>query len=145
MITSKYLDRFNNIRENNDFYELRDNRILVERVTDGEVKTKSGLILRAEASNQFNSIGSDKPILFIVLDIGEGYANEDGVITRDAMKVNIGDIVILPKLSVKYFSMFMDLDNYVADTIGIARENDIEIRFKQQSGYDTFFSLLNKK
>lgn len=144
-IESKYLNRFNTLREKcgPNIYELRDNRILVERLTETEIKTKTGLILNTNTGNQFNSIGADKPLLFMVLDIGEGYASEDGSITRDAMNIDVGDIIILPKLSVKYFSVFMDMAEYVPDTIGIARENDIELRFKQAAGYSCFFGALN--
>ena len=144
-IESKYLSRFADTFDLKGTYNLKGNRLLVERILDPERTTKSGIILDTgdNTSSQFNTIGSDKPLFFIVLDIGEGYTDDDGNISQKDMDVSIGDIIMLPKLSVKYFSIFGDLVNYVPDTIGIARESDIEIRFSGIEGYEAYFKTLN--
>jgi co-chaperonin GroES (HSP10) len=144
-IDSLYLKRFQNLDDTRSIhFLLKGNLILVEKLPEPEKRTKGGIILPSDNSHrQLNSIGADAPNFCVVLQVGEGYYNDNGVLIEDSMDVKVGDIVLLPKLSIKYFSIFADLEDYKPDTIGIAKETEIQMIFNQVEGYYEYFRQLN--
>ena len=144
MMNSQYLERFKRLKDKN-FHTLKGNLILVEKLPEPEKKTKSGLILAVDdGRKQINGMGADVPHFCVVLDVGEGYTDgESGSLVEGSMGVKVGDIVMVPRLSIKYFSMFADLHNYVPDTIGVTRESEIQITYASPEAYEQYFKELN--
>lgn len=139
---SLYLERFQKLPKMPA--TLRGNLILVEKIPEPEKKTKAGIILPSDNSHrQLNSIGADAPNFCIVLQVGEGYVSDEGTLVPDSMETKPGDIVLLPKLSIKYFSQFADLDDYKPDTIGIAKETEVQMLFRGEGEYLEYFNQLN--
>jgi co-chaperonin GroES (HSP10) len=130
-------------------YELTADYLLVERIPDEELKTKSGLILASVQTNALNTLTADKPQWARVLACGEGYysleedAEGNEVEKTTPLNAKPGDIVLVSKLSVKYFSLFGELDGYEPDSIGLTKESEIQLRFKGEEGYREAFASLN--
>jgi hypothetical protein len=59
------------------------------------------------------------------------------------LNANPGDIVLLASASVKLFSSFPLLGAYETDSIGITRDEDIQIRFKGQEAFERFLIGLD--
>lgn len=145
-ITSKYLERFKALNSKNKPYTLKNNLLMVERLQDPEVKTKSGIIVNPVGSGKttIHNVLSEKPHFCIVLDVGEGYTDAEGQLIPNSMSVKVGDIVLLPSISIKYFSLFGTMKNYSADEIGLVKETEIEMHFKGEEGLSAYFRLVNK-
>jgi len=138
---SAYLERFKNL--NRQGIEIIGDAILVERIKEAEKKTASGIIIGIDVKNQLGTFAQDRPHWVRVLAVGEGYYNDD---TGEPSPLNAqpGDIALVSQVSVKWFSTFGDLNGYQADTIGLTRDSEIQIRFKGEEGYRTTFRSLNE-
>jgi len=82
------------------------------------------------------------PTFVRILAMGPGYVDPDGEFTD--LEVDVGDIVLVGKMSVNWFSVFGSLAYTSQHEIGITRENEIKLRFKGQDAYDTCFNYLNE-
>jgi co-chaperonin GroES (HSP10) len=150
MKESRYLTRFKRLAsEGQDAYVLNGDFILVEAIPEDELKTKSGLIIAtARANTQHGSIAEQKPNWVRVLAVGAGYysqeTDDDGTIVEKTvpLDVEVGDIVLLPRISIHYFSVF-GLEGYEADSIGISKASEIQLRFHGQEGYERAFRCLS--
>ena len=73
-------------------YTLRGDTAIVEELPREEVKTRSGLIT-PERSRSLEGYSSDKPMFVRVLQVGDGYKNDDG----DLVKCDFvaGDILLV--------------------------------------------------
>lgn len=141
MTPSKYLDKFTHLHlQGAHLHEIVGDTLLVEKIIE-EQKTASGLVLAADPRTR-NSLTNDRPHFVRVLAVGMGYYNEE---TGAAVPLEVepGDIILVGSLSVKWFSMF-GITGYEADTIGLSRASEIQLRFKGAHGYDQAFNLLNQ-
>lgn len=143
-----YLPRFNKLKQLDPKpYSLRGNLMLVEKLPEPELKTRGGIVLGGiidNGSKQINGLGADIPQFCRILDIGEGYTDDDGNVIPNSMSVQPGDIVLINRLSIKYFSLFHTFFDYKPDQIGLARDNDIQMHFKGDEGLAKYFETLNK-
>jgi co-chaperonin GroES (HSP10) len=135
---SRYLDYFvNNLATISEQCEVIGNIIIVEKVKFPETKTAGGIIIGVESHRgQLNTLVSDRPAFYRVLHVGAGYFDADG--NDIALNSKPGDIVLLASASVKLFSSFPLLGAYEADSIGITRDEDVQIRFKGQEAFERF-------
>lgn len=142
MKPSKYLEQVQNAAKlvGQDFI-LTGNILLVERVPQDEVKTKSGLILATEGGkNQVNSIGANLPVFVHVLAAGSGYYDEEeGDVPLDTKP---GDILLVGQHSVKWLSVF-PIDNYEPFSVGVTSEAETQMRFRGRDAYGRFSAALN--
>lgn len=140
---SRYLEYFiankDSIREQ---MEVIGNIIVVERIKMPETKTASGIII-AESfpKSQLNTLVADRPMFYRVLHVGEGYIDTDG--NDVPLNARPGDIVLLASASVKLFSSFPMVGSYETDSIGITRDEDVQIRYKGQEAFERFLSGLD--
>jgi hypothetical protein len=152
---SKYLKAFQQTAESQrPDYQLIGDFLLVELIPDDEFKTKSGIILQTDLSkSQTNGIHTDKPTFVRVLMTGEGYFDDsDKMDDEDAsegprtipLESQPGDIALVGRTSIKFFSVFGKLVSYGETQLGLCRESDIQMRFKGQEGFDRFFGALNQ-
>jgi hypothetical protein len=159
---SKYLERFQRLADSlRDQFQLTGDYVIVERIPDSDftksVKREDGteakLIISTDyATRQHNSIAADKPNWLRVLLVGEGYYDtatdsETGETIESTIPLDVvpGDIVMVSQVAVKYFSMFGELEGYEADSIGITKASDIQLRFKGLTSYEQCFNKLNNK
>ena len=139
---SKYLERFGAAMEMATPELIGDN-LLVERISDDEFKTASGIVLVSGSQKQVNGFQADRPVFVRILAVGKGYYDPE---TNESIPLDSrpGDIVLVGQHSVKWFSIFGNLQKYELDTIGLLREETIQLRFKGEAGYNDFFGALNR-
>lgn len=150
MKPSLYLEKFKKLaNEQSDAFTLIGDFILVERIPDEEIKRKSGLIIPDMTKRTaLNTLTGDKPNWVRVLLVGPGYYSQDtdenGNITERTVPLDVkpGDIALVSQVSVRYFSTFA-IDGYEADTIGLTKESEIQLRFHGEDGYNRVFNCLN--
>ncbi|NIO44451.1 MAG: hypothetical protein GTN36_02755 [Candidatus Aenigmarchaeota archaeon] len=130
-----YLEKFKKLPENGELYNLKGNYILVERLDETEVKTSSGIILKASNRPDVMSMSENKPHLCVVLAVGEGYEEDD-------LEVEVGNIIMVPQISIKYFSMLPALQDYVSDTIGLTQSSEAQWIFNDVEAFNKTFELL---
>lgn len=141
-MNSKFLKVFTSLEATgNDFYHLIGDSLLVEEVPEEEVKTESGLILPSGTQKQVDSFDDNRPMYVRVLAVGEGHYDLNG---KDVpLDTEMGDIGIVGKLSVEWFSTFAGLMcNVKGHRIGLMRESALKIRFRGQEGYDQVSRIL---
>lgn len=143
---SVYLKTFDRVRTRKDLFTLKGNFILVEKLPDIEIKSKSGLILNAKLDKmQFNTLQENIPNACVVLEVGEGYVDDEGLPIEGSMSLAPGDVIILPKHAINYFSLFPALIEYMPNTIGLSKEDSAQFVFKGLDKYNDYCALLNKK
>lgn len=151
---SKYLDGFKAVAEQGkDLFKLTGNCMLVEVIKDNEFEKKVttdsgkvvGIIMDAglSAKSQRGGLGADKPTFAKVLLVGEGYDNE-GSTEKLPLESKPGDIILVPEISIKKFSVFGKLVSYGETSIGLVRESEVQMRFNGTEAFEQFFEMLNK-
>lgn len=137
-----YQKQFEGMRDDaGSHYELYGDCLLVEKLKEPE--RKIGSIILASAIGRQDSFGQDRPHFVRVLAIGKGFYNEES--GEDVpVSVAVGDIILVGPISVKYFSMFGEMESYEPDSIGITRETEIQLKFKGEEGYRQVFATLNR-
>jgi co-chaperonin GroES (HSP10) len=141
----KYLERFLALAgAASDTHTIVGDVILVQKIKHSERKTRSGIIIGVETSRrQAGSLSENRAQFVRVLAVGKGYYDED---TKETIPLDVkpGDIALVSELGVKWFSAFGDLDDYEPETVGLARESEIQLRFHGQAGYERAFYVLNQ-
>ncbi len=139
-----YLKAFDTIREKApDAFDLYGDALLVEEIPAEEVKRASGLFVPvAKAVTNVNGIESNRAVFCRVLAVGEGYISDDG--ESVPLNVEIGDVILVGRLSVNWFSVFGSVVATSGAQIGYTRESEIKVRFRGQAGYDATFSILSE-
>lgn len=144
MQKSKYLERFKRAKEAGVFGKdviLTGSFILVEKIPQEEVKTKSGLVLTTSGNtNNVNSISANLPTLVYVLAVGAGHVDEEG--NDVPLDVAPGDILMVGSNSVKWLPV-LEIDGYQPFEIGLSTENETQIKIAGNDGYDRFIAALN--
>jgi co-chaperonin GroES (HSP10) len=144
MQKSKYLERFQKAKEAGVFVKdviLTGSFILVEKIPQEEVKTKSGIVLTASGNNNnVNSISANLPTMVYVLAVGAGHIDEDG--NDVPLDVTPGDILMVGSNSVKWLPV-LEMDGYQPFEIGLSTENETQIKIAGTDGYNRFIAALN--
>lgn len=122
------------------YFELSGNKILIERLELGEVKSAGGIIM-VENTKMHSDLKLHKPLIAIVLAVGKGYFDAtDNSYTP--LEVEPGNIVILNANGASFFSVVPGLANYSANKIGLTTESDIQITFKTLRDYEDYVEAL---
>lgn len=160
MEKSRYLGKFAALdKEAPHSYELIGDYLLVEKIKDEEFakkvvtddgRTVSLTISQSARQRQVDSFESGRPMWLRVLAVGKGYFkevtdDESGKIVEETVPLSTmpGDLVLVSSISVKFFSVFGELEGYEADTIGLTQEGSVQLRFRGEAGYQAAFSVLN--
>lgn len=140
MKPSRYVDRVQAaVTACKDDFLLTGSFLLVEKVPQDEVKTKSGLILATNVHQQ-GSIGANLPCFVHVLAVGAGYDDDGTVIPLDTQP---SDILLVGQYSVKWLPVY-PVDNYEPFSIGVTSEAETQMRFRGYAAYQRFASALNR-
>lgn len=144
MKPSKYVSKVQQaVAACSDSFTLTGSFLLVEKVPQDEVKTKSGLILATATSgrDQQNSIGANLPCFVHVLAVGAGYVDDDGkAVPLDTQPF---DILLVGQYSVKWLPVY-PIDNYEPFSIGVTSEAETQMRFRGYDAYQQFAAALNR-
>lgn len=147
---SKYLEAFKAAaNEAREAYHLIGDNLLVEEIPEEELKTKSGLVIATGDRKMIDGVEANRPVFVRVLAVGEGYYQEDldSFPPKDKvvpLDVQVGDIILVGKLSVAWFSAFGNVVTSKGCRIGRCRESDIAQRFNGEEGYAKYFNTLNQ-
>lgn len=140
---SKFVKVFKDLPESlRNSYELKRNFILVEKLNT-EAKTKSGIII-STAQDQFGAVKDDLPDWARVLEVGEGYDDAEGNPDSTLLEVQPGNIVLIPKLSINYFSYFGSASgDSKANSVGISTSDSAQMVFKDEESFNEFFKFVD--
>lgn len=137
---TKYLEKF---KDATKYFTLAGNRILVERMDAAEVKTRGGLII-AESPKINSELKSHKPLVCMVLAVGEGYTDpeaDSGFIPTD---VQPGNVVVLNALGVSFFSVVPGVSSFTDMKLGISSEADVQMRFDSITDFEEYSKLMSE-
>lgn len=144
MSQSKPLLAFEEIKNTllNNF-TLTGDLLIVEKLEIKEVKSKSGIVIQAApVTKQVNGIEAHRPNLVRVIAVGEGYIDDKG---QDvSLDTKPGDIVLLGRLSVQWWSSFGSVLFNDGWEIGIAREKDVLLALSQQESFEKMEEILRR-
>jgi co-chaperonin GroES (HSP10) len=123
--------------------------LIVEKVTGQEytkdVKKADGtttkLYLSGGDQKKIDGLDMNLPMFVRVLAVGPGFYDEDQ--TPINCEVEVGDIILIGRMSVNWFSVFGSLVSSGGSELGITRESEVRMRFKGQVAYEKFFGTLN--
>ena len=140
---TKYLESFKKLQteEAKQLFRLQGARVLIEVLPAREIKTASGIILSAPKDHVKVTAESQQHLLGIVLLTGAGYVDSEN--NPIPMDVEVGNIVMINELGLKYFSTFPGIANYTKNTLALTSESDIQMIFPNQEAYDKYEQLLN--
>lgn len=146
MMPSKYREAFEHAAETcKDDFEIIGDGLLVEEIPKEEIKSKGGIFMPTNTKiDSIDGLEANRPCFVRVLAVGEGYFNDktDGTVPLNCRP---GDIILVPKLSVKWLSVFGNLVSTGGAQIGLVSETSMQLRFPGDAAYDRFFSALQEK
>lgn len=134
-----------------DHYELIGDVLVVEEIDLGEakktVKRADGsfaeIITASGGAKRTDGLEMNKPVFCRVMQVGKGYYDPETDKQID-LEVEVGDVILVGRMSVTWFSVFGTLTSQAGRQIGIVRENEIRMRFKGEAGYEAYFQRLQK-
>jgi hypothetical protein len=111
--------------------------MLVERLELGEVKV--GSIIIAESTDHRSDVRNYKPLLCVVLAIGEGYTNDENPTgPKLPMDCKPGNVVILNPMGASFFSVLPGVTTYSGKAVGITSESDVQMRFESVEEFEAY-------
>lgn len=133
----KYLESF---KKASQFFELSGNKILIERLELGEVKSAGGIIM-VENVKMHSDLKLHKPLIGIVLATGKGYFDASDE-SYSELEVKVGNVIILNANGASFFSVVPGLTDYSANKIGISTESDVQFTFESMDAYNNYVEAL---
>lgn len=134
---------FSNLREKAaDAICVRGSTIVVEIMEEEEIKTEGGIIIASDSDQRRNNVEEHKALIGKVLLVGEGYYDAETKKT-EPLEVQVGNIILLPKYSVSYLSVFPALNGLTQNKIALVKEDQILMYFRGQDGYERAKAALN--
>lgn len=134
---SKYFHKFQRlVKEFPGTMELKGDHVLIERLPQIELRTKTGLVI--PGTSGYKETMTDLSTDFgLVLMTGPGmWTDDNGDIPCDAKP---GDVVLLPS-SVQWYSVFGHIAGYEPYSIGRVRDGQLPMWFQD---YRKAFEILN--
>lgn len=137
-IKSEYLGQFEKAAKH---FQLMGNKLLVERIELGEVKTAGGIII-AESSNVRADLKLQKPHIGIVLAVGKGYYDPaDG--SYDELEIKPGMVIMYNGLGAQYYSVLPGVAGYSNNKVGLTTEADVQAVFASIEEFEAYAKALS--
>lgn len=139
-----FLTAFKNMKAKHaDCYELIADTMIVEEIPPPEQKTKGGIIIPTTGGKmtQVTGMEMDRPVFVRVLDVGNGYYDEENDKLID-LGVVPGDVVLVGRVSAQRLSTFGPLVSESGRQLAITRESEVKLRFKSDADYDKCMQAL---
>lgn len=134
----QYLNKF---KESSNKFTLTGNKILVERLDVGEVKTAGGLFL-AESKETRVDLRLQKPHIGIVVAVGQGYFDAEKN-EYTPLEVKPGNIVVINSIGIQYYSVLPGIASYTNNQLGLTTENDVQLRFDDMESFQTYARIMS--
>lgn len=135
-----YLEAFKNAANT---FVLAGNRMLVERLDSGEVKTKGGIIMAEAPGRSTNELKTHKPLVCVVIAVGEGYTGEEVDAPKIPLDCKPGNIVVLNAIGVSFFSTLPGIGSYTEMKVGLTTEGDVQMRFRDINQFDEYVNAVS--
>lgn len=136
----QYLNKF---QEASKMFTLTGNKLLIERLDVGEVKTAGGLFL-TESKDTRADLRLQKPHIAIVVAVGQGYYDSESK-TYTEMDVKPGNIVVVNSIGVQYYSVLPGIASYTNNQLGLTTENDVQMTFKDLEAFQNYSKVMSGK
>jgi co-chaperonin GroES (HSP10) len=120
---SKYLSKFNKLRELGEIHQLRGGRVEVEVLPEVEIKSKGGLIIQTTPDSHRSSVDMNRVIMGIVLNVGTGYRDQNGEQVEIDLKP--GNVVELSRMGIRHFSTHSLVDTFANNELALIHESEI--------------------
>lgn len=150
---SKCLEAFKKIKEaQKGNYHLVGDVLLVEKIPGQElvheVRDDKGnkvakLYLAGGQDKKIDGLDMNLPVFVTVLDAGAGFYDAASE-REEALGSDIGNVILVGRMSVTWFSVFGRLVSTREAEIGICRDVDARMRFKDEASYNDYFNMLNE-
>lgn len=116
----------------------------IHQVTNHEGK-KIDLYFAAGDTKKIDGLELNKPTFARVIARGQGFYKEEesGDLTPINLDCEVGDVVLISPMSVKWFSTLGGIVFTKEQAIGITREAEVQMRFKGEDAYDVFFAAVH--
>jgi co-chaperonin GroES (HSP10) len=114
--------------------------MIVEILPKLEVKTAGGLVIASD-SRQVNGSNVDLPTLALVLQVGAGYVDENGVPEKQELKP--GNVVLISEMGLKYYSMYPGLKEFTPKSIALTRESEVHMYWDSIEAFKNFETTIN--
>lgn len=137
-MTSKYLNRVK-AAVDAGLFSINGNRLLIEMLEEGEVRTASGLIA-STGNNTKHYSAADRARVAVVLLTGPGYETEAG--EKVNIPYNPGDTILVNQFGVKTFSRFFGIPEYAPDSIGLITDDLIQGKI---NNFTAFIDVMSGK
>lgn len=125
MLESRYLKAFQHLRKNRpEAFKLLGDVMFVEELPHQETRTASGIEITGGGAFRHDGQEVNKALLCFVLDKGDGFYDTDG--NDVPPKCAVGDVVLLPRLSVNWLSNFGPIVGDSAARFGWSREIEVK-------------------
>lgn len=140
----EYFSRFAKLQtEGADFFKLRGNKLLVEKMEVVERKTSGGIILASDSKQLRNNLAETESQVSLVMLVGAGTVDENGEIERS--DIQVGNIIITPPHSTVWYSTFPAIDDPVNNRIGIVHASEVSFVYRDVEAFQKAHGLLNAK
>lgn len=104
-----------------------------------EVKSAGGLVLSSQTDTR-TSTKENQADLAIVLAIGAGYIDNEG--NDVAIDLAPGNVVLLSRLSLKYYSQFPGISEYTGEVLAMTRESEVHAAWPSVEAYEAYKKTL---
>lgn len=145
MTPSKYLKPVNTaLKAALGDVEIIGDGLLIEEIPKEEIKSRGGIYMPTTTKiDSIDGLEANRPCFVRVLAVGEGYYNEK---TEETVPLNCrpGDIVLVPRLAVRWLSTFGNVVSTAGSQIGLISETSMQIRFKGEEAYEKFFNIISE-
>lgn len=141
-IESKYLDHFKKAADSKHKYIMRGNRVLVEILPKEEIKSKGGIIIQS-SDRQIGAMDEYRSELGVVLDVGDGYVDDDG--ERVMCKVKPGYVVIMPEMGTQYKSTWPGIEGAIPTFLGLVPDSSLGVYWESIEDFNQYVEELSSE
>lgn len=128
---SKFMKYFDKIRQLENKPVLRNNAIVVEII---EQEIKRGNIILAEKAHARGGIAELKSHLGIVLEVGQGYWNEDKK-AYEPLDIPVGAVVVVPPYGCDFKETWPGLPELTKSDVAIVTDTSIQYYYESIKDY----------
>lgn len=138
---SKFLERFKRLSAlTSQEFVLVGERMLIEVFPQTELKTKGGIII-ADPSGYKTETQTNRPLLGVVLAVGQGYVDEDG--KEEPNEYKPGEVVIVSRMGPLYYSEFPGLGS-TNNEIAMTRSSEVHMSWPNIEAYEKFREVIGE-
>lgn len=123
-------------------FDLIGDYMLIEEMPPEEAKTAGGIHLATSAiDKQIDGLEANRPVFVRVLLVGKGFYDPK---SEEIIPVDVapGAIALVGRMSVKWLSVFGPIISARSQQLGLIRESDIQLHFKNADSQKKVYEML---